>query len=90
MNADGSNPIRLTNAPNENTQPAWSPNGAKIAFRSDRDAISREIYLMNADGSEQIRLTNNWDDDSNPQWSPDGTKIAFESDRDRLRWGSTS
>jgi len=36
--------------------PAWSPNGRKIAFVSDRDG-NQEVYVMNADGSGQRRLT---------------------------------
>ncbi len=48
---------------------AWSPDGTKIAFNSDRDGNS-EIYVMNADGSNPTRLTNNPDSDSNPSWSP--------------------
>ena len=36
MNVDGTNLIDLTNAP-YNARPAWSPDGTKIAFASDRD-----------------------------------------------------
>ena len=55
MNADGSNQTNLTNITwTDNWHPAWSPDGSKIAFRSDRD-----IYVMNADGSNQTNLTNN-------------------------------
>jgi Tol biopolymer transport system component len=53
MNADGSGQQRLTT---QGAQPAWSPDGQKIAFTSVRDGI-REIYVMNADGSGQRNLT---------------------------------
>ena len=56
--------------------PAWSPDGRKIAFVSDRDGNS-EIYVMNADGSGQRRLTRNPAYDADPAWSPDGRTIAF-------------
>ncbi|OLD79744.1 MAG: hypothetical protein AUI33_02400, partial [Ignavibacteria bacterium 13_1_40CM_2_61_4] len=61
--------------------PAWSPDGAKLAFVSNRDA-NAQIYVVNADGSGLARLTNNAASDQEPVWSPDGTKIAFASSRD--------
>ena len=61
--------------------PAWSPDGKKIAFDSDRDG-NWEIYVMNADGSNPINLTNNNGVDWYSTWSPDGRKIAFSSNRD--------
>jgi Tol biopolymer transport system component len=81
MNADGSNPTRITNNSFSDSQPLWSPDGTKIAFVSNRDG-NDEIYVMNADGSNQTRLTNNADFDFDPEWSPDGTKIVFTSSRD--------
>ena len=71
MDADGSNQTRLTNNPASDAQPAWSPDGTKIAFNSDRDG-NFEVYVMDADGSNQTRLTNNPADDGGPAWSPDG------------------
>jgi dipeptidyl aminopeptidase/acylaminoacyl peptidase len=82
MNNDGSSKTNVSNNTNNNEDnPAWSPDGTKVAFVTDRDANS-EIYLLNADGSNPQRLTTNVGDDLNPAWSPDGTKIAFTSDRD--------
>jgi Tol biopolymer transport system component len=81
MNADGTNPIRITNNTAEERDPAWSPDGTKIAFVSARDG-NNEIYVMNADGSNQTRLTNDPGFDTEPAWSPDGTKIAFSTSRD--------
>ena len=83
MNADGSNAERLTS---ESTQPAWSPDGRKIAFVSDRDG-ALDIYVMDADGSNVERLTeSDIDDVGPPAWSPDGRRIAFVSYRDD-GWG---
>ena len=56
--------------------PAWSPDGSRIAFSSNRDGDS-EIYVMNADGSGVTPLTDNSDQDYSPAWSPDGSRIAF-------------
>ena len=80
MDADGSNPINLTDQPDTNSQPAWSPDGTQIAIASDRDG-NREVYVMSADGSNPVNLTNHAGDDEEPIWSRDGQKIAFTSDR---------
>ncbi len=87
MEVDGNNQRRLTNNPNWDTQPSWSPDGKRIAFRSDRDG-NDEIYVMDADGGNPQNLTNNPNSDSSPSWSPDGERIVFSSDRDGNRDGN--
>jgi len=81
MRSDGSDPVRLTNTPSNETLPVLSPDGRKIAFVSDRDG-NREVYVMNRNGSDQTNLSRNAADDWTPSWSPDGTEIAFASFRD--------
>jgi dipeptidyl aminopeptidase/acylaminoacyl peptidase len=82
MNADGSNPVNLTDTPQiDEGFPAWSPDGQRLAYTTRRDG-NNEIYVMNADGSNPARLTDNPADDFAPSWSPDGSRIAFVSDRD--------
>lgn len=78
MNTDGSNPTRLTSNGAFDSYPAWSPEGALIAFTSDRDG-SGQIYVMHADGSNQRRLTDDPARDTNPSWSADGHHILFDS-----------
>ena len=74
MNADGSNPIRLTDSPpGTNFEPNWSPDGTKIVFTSTRDPASPpgsnyEVYVMDANGSNQTNLTNYPAPDSRPDW----------------------
>ncbi len=58
------------------TEPAWSPDGTKIAFVSRRDGAFH-VYVMNADGSGVRRLTHGPKEDHRPAWSPDGRRIVF-------------
>jgi Tol biopolymer transport system component len=73
---DGTGLVNLTDHPAVDNQPAWSPDGSKLAFRSNRDG-DPEIYVMAADGSGITRLTFHAGLDGEPAWSPDGNKIAF-------------
>jgi Tol biopolymer transport system component len=72
MNLDGSNVVRLTNNTKRDFEPAWSPDGSKIAFTSWRNSET-EVFLMDSDGNNQTRIAAG----ASPTWSPDGTKIAF-------------
>lgn len=69
---------RLTDNPEVDRTPTWSPDGSRIAFHSKRDA-NNDVYVMNADGSNIIRLTDNPAWDGAPSWSPAGNQIAFHS-----------
>ena len=86
MNADGGRQKRLTRTEVDTSSPAglffqidpaWSPDGAKIAFASRR-AGSSDIYVMRADGTGTQRLTATHVDDTHPTWAPDGQQIAFK------------
>ena len=69
----GGIPRNITiDSPAVDTQPTFSPDGDRIAFRSDRDGGG--IFLMGAAGESVTRLT---DFGFNPGWSPSGDEIAF-------------
>ena len=77
MDGDGKNQRRVTVHPNIDEDPAWSPDGKKIAFVSNRNGGRIQIWVIDADGKNTIRLTDGVSD-QNPDWSPDGTKIAYD------------
>ena len=81
MNVDGTDQIQLTTDPASELEPSWSPDGAKIAFISDRNGQNFDIYVMNADGSNVTQLTDDSANEFGPVWSPDGKQIVFNSDR---------
>jgi TolB protein len=62
------------------TSPAWSPDGARIAFASNRDGITG-IYVMDVSGSDLHRVTASDESGLLPAWSPDGTRIAYTAVR---------
>lgn len=82
MNADGSSrhPLKVDPARNLGA-PAWSPDGARIAFSSGDNSGEAEspLYVMNADGSEARQITSPAKFvDLSPAWSPNGRTIAFK------------
>lgn len=88
MNADGTNPVRLTNNSWAEWEPQWNPAGNKIAFTSNSPVNgipwdgNWDVFTMNPDGTGVINLTNSPSYDFGATWSPDGTRIAFATDRD--------
>ncbi|MEW5960422.1 MAG: protein kinase, partial [Chloroflexota bacterium] len=72
--------IQSVTGHDDDTAPALSPDGSKVAFMSRRDG-NWEIYVVNADGSDLLRLTEDPAQDGLPAWSPDGRVIAFISSR---------
>ena len=62
------------------SDPAFSPDGSRIAFVSQRDG-NAEIYVMNADGTGTTRVSNDPQPDGRPSFMPDGQSLVFHSPR---------
>jgi Tol biopolymer transport system component len=58
--------------------PAWSPDGKRIVFQSNRGG-QWDLWTISADGGQPARLTNDVEFDYEPSWSPDGRWIAYGS-----------
>src|SRR6059058_513972 len=72
----GRNPTNLTKGSTaDDTQPAFSPDGERIVFRSEREGGG--IYLMGATGESARRLS---DFGYNPVWSPDGERVLVATE----------
>src|SRR2546430_16602435 len=82
MDADGSNVARLTNDPQLDGHPVFTPDGQSILFQSQRAGGKLQIFSMNADGTGVKQLTQ---DSVNlaPAVSPDGRTIAYVSLRNK-------
>jgi len=82
MNADGSGEVNLSKSAAYDGWPAWSPDGRKIAFGSNRRGVT-QVYIASVDGSQLVRLINDreTDEDTRPAWSHDGKKLAFTRKR---------
>jgi TolB protein len=76
MNLSSRATTRVTSTGAIDTSPSFSPDGAQIAFESDRGG-QQQIYVMGADGSNPRRISFGEGAYSQPAWSPRGDTIAF-------------
>ena len=59
-------------------QPAWSPEGERVAFVRRPNLTGRpDLYVMTAAGTGRTRLTSTLEPERDPSWSPDGTHLVF-------------
>jgi len=85
MQADGSNPVNLTNDKVEDDFAEFSPDGKRIVWTKGGRGPAGELWVMNADGSNKKQLTFDNFSDFNASWSPDGSQIAWRSLRNDNR-----
>ena len=79
-NDDGSGVARLTDHRARDVYPRFSPDGAWIAFSSNREG-NYDVYVMSAKGGKPKQLTYHSADDTVIGWTPDGKRILFSSSR---------
>jgi dipeptidyl aminopeptidase/acylaminoacyl peptidase len=77
VSTDSGEPFQLTNGPNGDSSPQWSPDSTRLAFVSKRVDGKTQIWIIPIEGGEAKQLTHTKNGASNPQWSFDGKQIAF-------------
>jgi dipeptidyl aminopeptidase/acylaminoacyl peptidase len=95
LELDGTDgPRQLTDGDYDNSQPAWSPDGALLAFVSARHDsrehdLNNDVFVMRPDGTELRRVTDNSLGLGEPTFTPDGNTIlavGVDPGPDRSRW----
>lgn len=88
VNVNGTELTRLTDDPETDIDPAWSPDSRQIVFYSNRNFKQQEgienccgdLYAINSDGSQLTQITKDIGWEKNPQWSRTSNRIAFEGE----------
>jgi Tol biopolymer transport system component/predicted Ser/Thr protein kinase len=73
----GKDPTQLIAASLFDSDPAYSPDGSRIAFASDRSATD-ELWVCDSQGGNRVHVSTAGIGARNPQWSPDGRRITFQ------------
>jgi len=92
---EGGERTQLTDGEWDDSQPAWSPDGSRIAFISyredDRDRVARsDLWTVSAAGGEARKLTESNGEASSPSLSPNGQTIAFFGHNEGNKWSATT
>jgi hypothetical protein len=76
VDADGTEPRRLTSGGANDDHPSWSPDSTTIAFARTDDATA-DLHVIGIDGRGEHALALSPTEESDPAWSPDGHRLAF-------------
>ena len=79
----GGSPIQITNDPAVDLDPAWSPDGTRLAYVSDRGG-HMDVWARDLVGNADMQITRGRGAASGPSWSPDGSQIAYLEDNRQL------
>ncbi len=74
---DGKETVQLTNSPDGESSPRWSPDGKYLSFFSSRQGSTSQVWLLDRRGGEAIKITEVKGDISDHVWSPDSKKLAL-------------
>lgn len=83
ISMDGGESVQLTNSPNNESVPKWSPDGKYLSFMSsrkageDKEEEGGQIWIMDRRGGEAKKLTNIKGDIEDYSWSPDSKKLLL-------------
>ena len=80
INPDGTGVINLTNDPDYDKNPSWSPDGEMVVYSSSPTNGHRNIFVVDRMGTTKLQLTDTEQNDDYPDWSPDGNQIMFLRD----------
>ena len=69
-------PERLTDSAGDDREPAWSPDGTRIAFASDRGG-TYDLWLLTVETGELRQITSALGNESEPAWTPDGAALVY-------------
>ncbi len=85
MSLEGTDVRRLSAGTGEATNPAWSPDGAHIAFAWTKgfEPGNYNIFVMDVSSQQTTQLTAGEGRNENPSWAPDGAHIVYASKRGR-------
>lgn len=70
---------QLTTSGGNNVEPAWSPDGTRIAYVCGVNDTRADLCTMQADGDGNVHLTEREGAIGTPRWSPDGSRIMFHA-----------